>query len=209
MDSLQRHIAGASRDHVSPFSDLVVPERYEPLPPAIDANWVQTLYLNLDDPEVDTFLAGHLSQADDALIALLLSHVNWRSRVTGAQLAVLRDRHVFTRQIGQLLLRSDVWYAGKAYCVTLADFNNSESLSFLKQYLDYYLERTDLHFDQDYAMSALAYLDKTNGTHHLDAYLPAWERFVGAQDSWEPTYSVRFVERTIQRLRALRTAHGS
>lgn len=79
--------------------------------------------------------------------------------------------------IGRLFLRSDVCYAGVGYALALAAFNTSPSIDYLKKYLDHYLGRKDLWFDQDSAMSALCYLDRQNGTDLLRGYLPKWKAF--------------------------------
>ena len=55
----------------------------------------------------------------------------------------------------------------------------------LEQYLEYYLARPDLRFDQDFAMAALGYLDEKNGTICRARFDSQWQRFVATATSWD------------------------
>src|SRR5262245_43788691 len=81
------------------------------------------------------------------------------------------------QEIGHLLLRSDVCYAGTGYCVALARFNTRDSTGFLLEYLDYYLTRHDLWFDQGCAMGAIGYLDSRDGSNNLESLMEKWVAF--------------------------------
>ena len=152
MNPLELHVAGATVRHQGPFSELEVPVSSGPLPAEVRAQWVRPLYFGLQKPHVPGFLAANLSLVDDQLIDQLLTHFDWRSRVAGALLVALQRREAFADRIGRLFLRSDVCYAGATYCLALATFNTPSSIQVLKCYLDYYLERKDLWFDQNSAM---------------------------------------------------------
>ena len=184
MNPLQLHTAGATVRHESPFAELEVPVIYEPLAAEIRETWVRPLYFGLGRPHIKEFLASHLPLASDELVCQLLTHFDWRSRVTGAYLAALGERASFSEHIGRLLLRSDVCYAGAAYCSALAAFDQPQGISFLEQYLSYYLGRPELWFDQHHAIGALAYLDKKNNTNKLSQYLPQWHAFVANKSGW-------------------------
>ncbi len=204
MNPLQLHVAGATVRHESPFAALEVPVSYELLPIEIREAWVRPLYFGLRRPHVEAFLASHLREVSDELVLQLLTHFDWRSRATGAYLAALGERTSFTEHIGRLLLRSDVCYAGAAYCEALASFNLPQGISLLERYLSYYLSRTELWFDQRHAMGALAYLDKKNNTATLSQYLPQWYDFVANKSGWDLEHAVAFFEECMEVLQALK-----
>jgi Family of unknown function (DUF6000) len=84
------------------------------------------------------------------------------------------DYKEFESTIGRSLLKSEVCYAGSAYCVALATFATADSRNFLISYLDYYLTRKDLWFNQADAYCALEYLDKDTAEQRLEK----WNDFV-------------------------------
>ncbi|MEU4980558.1 DUF6000 family protein [Streptomyces sp. NPDC021969] len=115
---------------------------------------------------------------DDAA-AITLAY-EWRSRLTAAWLIGVDRRASFRERIGELLLASEVCYSGGAYCFALAPFGTHADAEVLTTYLDRYLPRTDLHYDQPDALGALLHLDARLGTHHADRFTqPA-----GLWDQW-------------------------
>ena len=146
------------------------------------------------------FVAGHIHLVTDELISQLLANFDWRPRTAAAYLAALTQRQSFTAQIGRLLVRSDVCYAGSAYCVALAEFNSSESIRFLDDYLSYYLTRHDLWFDQGDAIGALAYLDRLNGTKNVERHMVAWNEFVKTKATWSLAGSIAHFEESMKAL---------
>jgi hypothetical protein len=208
MNPLERHVAGATVTHGSPFSGLQVPVNNQMLPVDIRETWVLPLYFGLRKPQVKEFVAGHLPLLSDELISQLLASFNWRPRTAAAYLAALSDRQAFTTQIGRLLLRSDVCFAGSAYCIALADFNSQESVGFLDEYLSYYLTRHDLWFDQGDAMGALAYLDRLNGTVNVARHMGAWSKFVENKTNWSLAGSIARFEESMTILHDLKPNDG-
>lgn len=204
MDAVQLHFAGATVRHKSPFSDLAVPTTDAPLPDDVRKTWVMPLYFGLDKPDVKPFLADHLRLVSDDLISQLLANFNWRPRTAAAYLAALSNREAFTTQLGRLLLRSDVCYAGSAYCLALAEFNSSAGIGFLEEYLSYYLTRRDLWFDQADAMAAIVYLDRVNGTDLQPRHMSAWNKFVEDKKNWDLAESVAWFEGKMATLWALK-----
>lgn len=93
-----------------------------------------------------------------------------------------------------------------AYAFALAALDEPAGNAYLEEYLDYYLQRIDLWFDQGDVMAALAYLDKKNGTDKLSRFLPLWHAFVADKKSWDLGKSIAFFAETMDRLHALR--HG-
>ena len=205
MNSLERHVAGATVTHDSPFAALQVPVNDQALPADIIETCVQPLYFGLRQPHVEKFVAEHLHLVEDELISRLLANFNWRSRTAAAYLVALSDRSTFTTQIGNLLLRSDVCFAGSAYCMALAEFNSPESVGFLDEYLRYYLTRQDLWFDQGDAMGALSYLDRLNGTAHVARHMDSWSRFVENKSNWNLERSVAHFEESMAVLHELKS----
>jgi len=99
-------------------------------------------------------------------------------RQTGAFFSAICDKKEFTEIIGTHLLKSEVCYAGMEYAKTLASFNTEEAISYLEKYLNYYLLKKDLEFDQKPVMIALKYLDEINGTNKIENHLDNWEYFI-------------------------------
>ncbi|PKV82653.1 DUF6000 family protein [Streptomyces sp. TLI_146] len=109
-----------------------------------------------------------VSITDEELEALLA--YEWRSRLTGAWLIGVGRRESFRERIAGLLLASEVCYSGAGYCFALARFATREDSEILTAYLDHYLARTDLHYDQGAALGALLHLDARLATHYADRF---------------------------------------
>ncbi|MFE6903880.1 DUF6000 family protein [Streptomyces sp. NPDC057717] len=117
--------------------------------------------LRMESPEYDRFLR-QLSE-DAAVITAneitTLLEGGWRERRTAAWLVAVSRRTEFRERLGQLLLASEVCCAGQAYCVALASFGTPRDADLLVAYLDRYLRRPDLAYDQPEAMGALLFID--------------------------------------------------
>ncbi|MEU9398424.1 DUF6000 family protein [Streptomyces sp. NPDC048242] len=113
----------------------------------------------------------------DAELEALLAY-EWRSRLTAAWLIGVDRRASFRERLGDLLLASEVCYSGSAYCFALGRLGTHADAEILTAYLDHYLPRTDLHYDQPAALGALLHLDARLGTHHAD-------RFTKPDGSWD------------------------
>ncbi len=177
MNPIELHSAGATVTHTGPFSSLVVPEDRGLLSSDLRETWVIPLYFGIQNPDAKKLIIQRRHLIDDELIARLLANFDWRPRTVAAYLAAVSNNTGFTTQIGHLLLRSDVCYAGKAYCISLATFNSPQAISFLEEYVEYYLRQKELWFDQADAMAALSYTDHLNETNVMARYLDAWNIF--------------------------------
>ncbi|MDX3514945.1 DUF6000 family protein [Streptomyces caniscabiei] len=113
-------------------------------------------------------LADASSITDADLEALLFE--GWRPRLTAAWLIGIARRTSYRARLGELLLASETVYAGLGYCFALARFSTPEDAEILAAYLDRYLPRTDLRYDQPLAMGALLYVDSRLGTAHAAPY---------------------------------------
>ncbi len=176
--------------HKSPFDSIEVPCNYDSLTKEQRDNLVAPFYrvsLTTVDDKFLTALKSIYKDIDETTVEILLAEFDWRPRLTGALFAALKRFDSFTDQIGKLLVRSDLCYAGKFYCLTLVTFNNELSMKYLCQYLEYYLTRADLHYDQGDAMCAIAYLDQVNGTNNLKKFEPIWKDYIDGKD-WFPNF---------------------
>jgi len=105
----------------------------------------------------------------------------WRERITAAWLIGMDRRTTFRPPIAELLLASEVVFAGQGYCFALARFGAYEDAAILISYLDHYLAELDRCYDQPDALGALLHLDTRHGTHHADRYLAPgglWQSWV-------------------------------
>ena len=195
-DPIVRHIRGQTVIHESPFSGIEVPQLEGALSEPEYEEWVVPIYqvsFLSPDNEFLTSLRKVLPRVTPARIDQLLSEFDWRPRITGGFLAALCRITSAEDHIGRLLLRSDLCFAGKAYCMALCTFNTPEGLSFLTRYLDYYLTRPDLDYNQGEAIGAISYLDHQNSTRILDEYRPKWNAYLEPKE-WKPD-----LERSIMR----------
>ncbi|HEV8248124.1 MAG TPA: DUF6000 family protein [Polyangiaceae bacterium] len=147
---------------------------------------MKPFYMAMPDDlsSVEAALRPLLAEVNSELITTLLIEPNWRPRKVGAFFVALDHRGDFEDLVGRLLLRSDVCYAGRGYCLALARLNTPAALDFLQQYLGYYLTRQDLWFDQAVALAATRHIDKVNGTAHSRAFDQLWSDFVSDKPSW-------------------------
>ncbi|MEU2734776.1 DUF6000 family protein [Streptomyces sp. NPDC007095] len=82
-----------------------------------------------------------------------------------------------------MLLASEFCFSGSAYCFALARFGTHADAEILTSYLDRYLPRTDLRYDQPAALDALLRLDAYLGTHHANHFTEPdglWDQWVNA-----------------------------
>ncbi|MDQ0604988.1 hypothetical protein QF037_009333 [Streptomyces canus] len=93
----------------------------------------------------------------------ILLEGGWRERRTAAWLIAISGRTEFRERLGELLLPSEVCCAGSAYCVALATFGTPDDADLLATYLDRYLRRPDLTYDQIMVMGALVFVDLNLG----------------------------------------------
>ncbi|MFE6081565.1 DUF6000 family protein [Streptomyces virginiae] len=105
----------------------------------------------------------------------------WRERLTAAWLVAAARRTEFRERLGEMLLASEVCLAGSAYCVALATFATAADADLPAAYLDRYLRRPDLDYDQPAAMGALLHLDAELDTDHAARFLTAdgpWHQWI-------------------------------
>jgi uncharacterized protein DUF6000 len=202
-EEIKLHVAGATVRHQNPFSQLPIPRNPEELRIEFLEKWVIPFYMtSFSDSAFLKHLKPIAQELSEEVVAHLLGDFNWRTRIVGAWFSAIKQYVEFEQVIGNLLLRSDVCYAGGGYCIALASFNTKASTEFLCMYLDYYLSRPDLYFDQGDAMGALAYLDTVNQTQNLERFISSWEKFVADKSNWDLTRSIEsFAKQMVEVLR--------
>jgi hypothetical protein len=208
-ESILQHIRGATVIHKSPFSDVEIPTADDLLSLEECEKFVVPFYrvsFQSTDTQFKDALKNIFSEITPKIVEVLLTEYNWRPRLTGAFFAALKRFDYFEDHLGRLLVRSDLCFAGNLYCVALTEFNSPNGMSYLKKYLDYYLTRPDLDYNQTEAMGAMAYLDDKNGTAIFESYRPLWDKYIAAK-TWKPNLEeavIRF-ENEMQAIDLLRS----
>lgn len=188
---LSLHVAGATVRHKGRFSDLKVIENTEPLSKELIGKYVAPFYLGRKD--TDEFQKKYLEISDSInveLVSTLLGDFNWRPRSVGAYFAAIGTINELEENIGNLLLRSDVCYAGHDYCIALASFSSPEAINYLNRYLEYYLDQHALWFDQSSAMAALSFIGTNSGKDLVEPHMAAWKSFVTNKPNWDLASSI-------------------
>ena len=182
-DEIALHVSGTTVRHKNPFDDIEMPRNEEEFTEEFVDKWVVPFYMNSisnsDDYTIKAF-ADMAKEIDKNIVLKLLSDFNWRTRITGAFFSAINKYQDFEDIIGKHLLKSEVCYAGSGYCLALATFGTDTAKKYLVTYLDYYLDRKDLWFDQADAFCALEYLDKNAASKFIDK----WNSFVADKEYW-------------------------
>ena len=111
---------------------------------------------------------------DEEAAALLLDAPEWRGRLAVSWLIGLRGWQAFAPQMGDLLLRSELVYAGQGFAVGLALMDSDESANQLHRYLDRWLPEGNCFYDQHWVMAALLEVDRRQGGSHAERHLEQW-----------------------------------
>ncbi|GHF07293.1 hypothetical protein E5082_14520 [Streptomyces griseoluteus] len=121
---------------------------------------------------------------------------SWRERRTAAWLVAVSRRTEFREDVGRLLMASEVCCVGVAYSVTLASFGTARDADLLAAYLDRYLRRPDLPYDQTVVMGALQFIDLNLGGGQADRFREPgglWQQWLQdaphTQAAWDPAPS--------------------
>lgn len=180
-EELNLHSAGAIIRHASVFNQLESHQNNFQLSKEFTDKWVLQLYMKIRNTHdlswVDYLLELKNELTEDVTLALL-GDFNWRTRTVGAYLSVLKNYESQISIIGVHLLKSEVCYAGDLYALVLAYYNTPETIEYLHQYLEYYLQKPELDFDQQAVLEAVAYLDIINKTNNLSKYLKLWNKML-------------------------------
>lgn len=156
----------------------------------IRGTWVKPFYMEmlhgncLRLPEAEQARwVGQLLDAsakiDRAALEWLLSEDEWRGNMAGSWFAGISGRSDLSPLITDRFLASKLTYAGQGYCVYFALQGTTEAEAALCNYLDVYLDRPDLYYDQAWAMAALRSVSSRIGSDRAE-YLDAG----GKWDAW-------------------------
>jgi hypothetical protein len=147
---------------------------------SVDLRYAELLHGNLqwrsrlEPAERTAFLRELIADSnrvdDQELAALLGQHTGWREHLVAAWLAGIGGHTRQRRRIGELLIDSRMTYAGQGYCFALACFATPADAQLLCDYLDRYLRRPDLHYDQRWAIGALLDIDARLGTDYAKPF---------------------------------------
>ncbi|MFB4262549.1 DUF6000 family protein [Nonomuraea sp. GTA35] len=96
---------------------------------------------------------------------------SWRERLTTAWLIGIGGRTQFRSVLADLLLESELTYAGQGYALAITRFGEPADADILTAYLDRYLPQPDCHYDQDWALGGLMHLDAALGSTHAARFL--------------------------------------
>jgi hypothetical protein len=183
-DAIALHSAGATVRHKNPFEDLEVPRNEDELTKEFIDKWVAPFYMTI--PAVNDIaslesLATASKEIDLATTTKLLGYFDWRPKSTGAFFAAVNNYTELEDIIGRHLLKSEVCYAGESYSLALATFSTEASKDYLRKYLEYYLQRKDLWFDQAAVFCALEHVDKDSAFQLLNK----WQDFTSDKPNWD------------------------
>jgi hypothetical protein len=216
-EMLRLHLAGATVRHASPFADLPSHNNEQEISDDFIKKWVVPYYMNIGGKAI--FIKEVSNDITPEICLALLGDFNWRTRLVGAYFSATKGYTEFIDIIGVHLLKSEVCCVGHIYALTLAHFNTEKSIQYLHRYLDYYLTRPDLYFDQKHVIEAMLFLDAENAIKYIDSWnlfeqkrlnpekkfwLKIWEKISGKSSSFTPrTISTTYFEKKISILRDL------
>jgi len=95
----------------------------------------------------------------DPQLRLLLEQREWRGRLTAAWFVGLTGRARFVAKLAELLLASELTYAGQGYCVAMGLIGGFTCQCHLRDYLNKYLPLRGRFYDQTWAIGALAQIE--------------------------------------------------
>ena len=125
------------------------------------------------------------SEITEEITLKLLGDFNWRTRLVGAYFSAVKNYQNQIDIIGTHFLKSEVCCVGHIYALILAFYNNSKTINILETYLDYYLAKPELYFDQESALEAIVYLDEINKTNLFKKFKKSWIKLNFKRDELE------------------------
>ena len=199
-EQIKHHSSGAIVRHNSNFENLVTFKNENELTEEFIKTWVSPFYMNLEETNQEwlELLVSAKKKITKNNIVDLLGDFNWRTRQTGAFFAIIENYDELIDIIGVHFLKSEVCYAGRTYAYMFACLNNPKGIEYLNDYLEYYLSKTELWFDQREAMEALTYLDKINNTKLAEKHIENWLKFIENKPYWKSEIEIENLEKYIE-----------
>ncbi|MEA5259275.1 DUF6000 family protein [Arcicella aquatica] len=187
-------------EHLNEIMSLLPYRNQHELSNDFREKWVIPFYMNIASERDDSWIEGVMAVRDQITPKVcleLLGNLDWRTRLVGAYFVALKDYDELIEQIGIHLLQSEVCCVGHIYALVLAYFNTEKSLHYLNAYLDYYLNRSDLYYDQKVVMEALLYLDAINQTNNISKHFEHWKAFQKKQMVYKKELCTNFFENQV------------
>jgi hypothetical protein len=176
-EQIKLHSAGATVRHLSNFDDLKSYNNGFELSQEFINKWVIPFYMEIGDYYDNSWVekVKLISNEITREVTLkLLRDFNWRTRLVGAYFSAVKNYKEQIEIIGTHLLKSEVCCVGHIYSIVLASYNDEKTLQYLTDYLDYYLLKPELYFEQKNVLESVAYLDKENNTNNLKKHIESW-----------------------------------
>jgi len=135
-----------------------------------------------DDDELRRRIVEAAQTISDQDLERLLQVREWRGRLTAAWFIGLTRRASFVQQIADLLLSSEMVYAGQGYCFALGFIGGQSCAAHLRAYLEKYLPFRGRFYDQSWALGALTHLEGAPPLEFLNPVL--WTDETKVIDPW-------------------------
>jgi hypothetical protein len=135
-----------------------------------------------DDSSFPMRVAEAARTISDQEIERLLNVREWRGRLTVAWHIGLTRRSNFVPRIAELLLASEVVYAGEGYSLALGLIGGETCAAHLRAYLNKYLPLRGRFYDQEWAIGALTHIEHAPAPEFLDPAL--WTEGTQVLDPW-------------------------
>ncbi|ANF49664.1 hypothetical protein A0O34_03515 [Chryseobacterium glaciei] len=178
-NQIKLHSAGATVRHWSVFEHLKSHRNDFELDQEFINKWVLPFYMKIRSIN-DTSWIENIKQLKDEITEevtlALLGDFNWRTRLVGAYLSAIKNYENQIDIIGVHLLKSEVCYVGDLYSLVFTFYNQPKTREYLNQYLNHYLQKPELYFDQDSVLESIIYLDKVNDTNDFSKHLESWKK---------------------------------
>lgn len=146
-------------------------------------------FFEMEEPERSAFVMTLIRDAamasDDELGALVGG--GWRLSLTGTWLCAVGRRTRLRERIAERLFAGSAGNIRMMYCFALARFGTVEDAEILAGYLERYLPRVDLRWDQAEALGALLRLDAVLETDYASRFtVPGglWEGWWRGRRGW-------------------------
>jgi len=176
-EQIKLHSAGATVRHLSNFDNLKSYKNDSELTKEFISKWVIPFYMEIgnyyDDSWVEAVKQISKEITQDTTLKLL-GDFNWRTRLVGAYFSAVKGYKEQIEIIGTHFLKSEVCCVGHIYALVLASYNEEKTLHYLTTYLDFYLQKPELYFDQENVLKTVAFLDKKNNTNNIKRHIENW-----------------------------------
>jgi hypothetical protein len=196
-EQIRLHSSGATVRHTSKFENLISYKNCTELTSEFLKKWVKPFYMELGKQDNTVWIEDFKKinkEITPEITLTLLGEFNWRTRLVGAYFSTIKGYENQIDIIGVHFLKSEVCCVGHIYAIVLAFYNNEKTYRYLTEYLDYYLQKPNLDFDQKYALGAIAYLDKINGTKNAQHYLSNWIKLQEERTTLSKQENLRIIE---------------